>query len=166
MLFRVGVGSYYFHVETFNLIAALVALLGLVGCGGKKEPGEQEGPAAEVVAPDVMPEGLSDEARAEWLIDRGRYVEALPLLETVVEARREAGGVPLGASLMGLGMVRDALGQAEEALGPLAEAWDIFQQEEAPLEMRGACADALGLACQGADLFEDAERAFLKRSAP
>ena len=40
--------------------AGLVLLLGFVGCGGKKEPREQEGPAAEVVAPDVMPERLWD----------------------------------------------------------------------------------------------------------
>ena len=108
-----------------------------------------------------MPEGLTDEALAEWLLDRGRYAEALPVLERVIEERRLAGEKQrLGEALMGLGMVHDALGEAESAVAELAEAWEILHEGGAAPEVLGACADALGLACQGAGLFEDAEGAF------
>ena len=62
---------------------------------------------------------------------------------------------------MSLGMVRDALGEPGEAIAPLAEAWEIFQAGGAPAALQGACADGLGLACQGAGDFAEAERAFL-----
>ena len=143
-------------------IWAAAMWLMLAGCGGREDAEAERAVASKPPpAEEGVPEGLSDEAQAEWLIDRARYAEAQPILESIVDERREGGGARLGEALLSLGMVQDALGEPGLALAPLAEAWDIFGAVEVPLAMRGACADALGLACQGAERFEDAEQAFL-----
>ena len=139
----------------------------LGACGPEREKGKEDvaEPSPLTPAEEQVPVGLADEALAEWLLDRGRDAEALPVLERVVAQRREAGEAEmgrqrLGVALMGLGMVRDALGESEQGLADLAEAWEIFQESGVSPDLQGACADALGLACQGAGYFGDAERAF------
>lgn len=138
----------------------LVCSVFLLGCGEKKDGGGRPAEPVSAELQDVMPEGLAVEAQAEWMLDRGRYAEALPLLEVVVEERREVGGLRYGEVLLSLGMVRDAQGDAAGALVLLSEAWALFEQDGAPAAMLGACADALGLAYQGAGEFADAEQAF------
>lgn len=155
--------TYRAKFSGFALAVVLAVVLACCasGCGGKQ--GEAVSPVDEVRRDcDEMPGGLADDARAEWLIDRARYAEALPFLEKVVEERRAAGGGRrLGEALVTLGIARDALGEPEQALAPLAEAWEIFQDVEVPFALQGACADALGLACHGAEIFGEAEQAFL-----
>ncbi len=134
---------------------ALLSILAAVVSGCRNEQ-----PTTTVApTPESPPADLAGEALADWFIDRGRYEDALPLVLKAVEARSDADPLIRAEALMMLGMVHDSMGAAARAIPPLTEAWQLLDEHEAPLVIRGACLDALGLAFHSAGELEKAEDA-------